>query len=500
MQDSEWSALVAHLTEIETLEGVMGVLGWDEQTYMPPKAAALRGSQLALLSGLYHQRVTDERIGGWLELLESDARTASDPVRSACLRNLGRLYRREKRVPAELVDKLARARSDGFQCWLEAKKTSSFARFTPVLKDLLELSLRRAEAIDRKRHPYEVMLEQFDPGTSVESLRTMFARLRQGLVPLIDAIAQQPQQPGLGEGWNEDQQWKLSREVAASLGYDFEGGRLDRSEHPFSTGQGQGDVRITSHLTESDLLSGLGGTIHETGHALYEQGLPYEHIGTTVREAASYGLHESQSRFWENYIGRSRPFASWLAPRLEAHFPGRATADSIFRASNRVERGLVRVYADEVTYNLHVIIRFEIELALFEGTLKVEDLPEAWNGKYREYLGITPPDDARGVLQDVHWSGAAFGYFPSYTLGNMYAASIGAAMQQAIPDLWDRVERGEFAPILGWLRENVHSKGHLLEAPEIVRAAVGERDYVEDLLAYLWGRQGALYGVKRPAT
>ncbi|AKF09904.1 carboxypeptidase M32 [Sandaracinus amylolyticus] len=498
MQPSEWSALVAHLTEIETLDGVMGVLGWDEQTYMPKKAAELRGAQLALLSRLHHERTTDARIGRWIELLEGDRATASDPIRSACLRNLGRTYRREKRVPAELVDKLARARSEGFQAWIEAKKNADFARFAPVLQTLLDLSRRRAETIDEKRHPYEVLLEQYDPGTSVESLRSMFARLREGLVPLIEAISAQPQQPELGGGWDETKQWALSREVAAALGYDFDGGRLDPSEHPFSTGQGPGDVRITAHLDANDLLSGLGGTIHETGHALYEQGLPVAHTGTTVREAASYGLHESQSRFWENYVGRSKPFATWLAGVVKKHFPEKAQSpDAIYRASNRVERGLIRVQADEVTYNLHVVIRFEIELALFEGTLAVKDLPSAWNTKYREYLGITPPDDARGVLQDVHWSGAAFGYFPSYTLGNLYAASFGAAMQQAIPDLWARVERGDFAPILAWLREKVHAQGHVLEAPEIVRAAVGDRDHVEDLLAYLWGRQGAIYGVKR---
>ena len=313
MQASEWSALVAHLTEIETLDGVMGVLGWDEQTYMPKKAAALRGAQLALLSRLHHERSTDERIGRWLAQLEKDPATARDPVRSACLRNLGRAYRREKRVPAALVDQMARARSEGFQAWIDAKQSSSFERFAPVLQTLLDLSRRRAEAIDPSRHPYEVLLEQYDPGTSVESLRAMFGRLREGLVPLIDAISRQPQQPELDGGWDEAKQWALSRDVSAALGYDFEGGRLDRSEHPFSTGQGPGDVRITAHLDPDDLLSGLGGTIHETGHALYEQGLPAQHTGTTVREAASYGLHESQSRFWENYVGRSRPFAAWLA-------------------------------------------------------------------------------------------------------------------------------------------------------------------------------------------
>ena len=263
---------------------------------------------------------------------------------------------------------------------------------------------------------------------------------------------------------------------------------------------GPGDVRITTHIDPKDLLNGLGSTIHEAGHALYEQGLPHQHAGTTVNRAASYGLHESQSRFWENFVGRSEPFCGWLEARLSECFEGSPiTAADLYRASNRVERGLIRVAADEVTYNLHVIVRFEIEVALFEGRLKVADLPEAWNARYEEYLGVTPPDDARGVLQDVHWSGAAFGYFPSYTLGNLYAASLGATLEAKLPGLWEQVGRGEFGAVLESLRENVHQRGHIDDAPRILAAAVGERDHVEDLLAYLWGRHGKLYGLTRPS-
>jgi carboxypeptidase Taq len=488
-----FGALRAHLSEIETLDGVAATLGWDEQTYMPKKAAGLRGGQMALLSRLTHERVTDPRIGDWLEGLD-----ANDPLQKACARNLGRTYRRERRVPADLVDRLARVKSDAFQAWIEAKKVSSFAMFAPALEKLLSLSVERAKAIDDTRHPYEIVLEQYDPGTSVESLRAMFTRLRKGLVPLIGAIAAAPPLRSLDGSFAMDAQWALNRDVSRALGYDFDGGRIDPAEHPFSTGQGEGDVRITSHLHETDVLGGLGSTIHETGHALYEQGLPHRHASTTVREAASYGLHESQSRFWENYVGRSLPFARWLAGPFATHFPGaKVTPDQIFAAQNRVERSLIRVQADEVTYNLHIIVRFELELALFEGALKVKDVPEAWNERYREYLGVTPPDDARGCLQDVHWSAGLFGYFPSYTLGNLYAASLGKTMEKDVAGFWDRVEHGDFAPILAWLRKNVHDQGHLVEAPEIVKAAVGDRDHVEDLTDYLWTRMGEAYGVKR---
>ncbi|MFO0714062.1 MAG: carboxypeptidase M32 [Sandaracinus sp.] len=492
-----WNELVEHLKEIEILDGVGATLGWDEQTYMPKKAAGLRGAQMALLSRLAHERRTDARIGRWLEGLDTN-----DPVQRACARNLGRVYRREQRVPASLVDKLARARSDGFHAWIEAKGASDWQRFLPALRTLRDLTLERARAIDPHRHPYEVLLEEYDPGTTVESLRAMFARLRDGLVPLIEAIATRPQLPSIEDTVPLEAQWRLSTAVASSLGFDFDGGRLDRSEHPFSTGQGEGDVRITAHLSERDLLGGLGGTIHETGHALYEQGLPFDLAGTTVKEAASYGLHESQSRFWENYVGRSRPFAIFLARTAQEVLGAGAPAamrdaDAIFRAQNRVERSLIRTQADEVTYNLHVIVRFEIELALFEDRLALEDVPEAWNEKYQRYLGITPPDTARGALQDVHWSGGAFGYFPSYTLGNLYAASLGKTMEAQIPSLWSDAEKGDFSRPLAWLRERVHRTGHLHETPEIVKNAVGERDHVEDLLGYLWQRVGTLYGVTR---
>ncbi len=390
-----FTALKAHLSEIETLDGVAATLGWDEQTYMPKKAAGLRGGQMALISRLTHERVTDPRIGDWLEGLDP-----SDPLQKACVRNLGRTYRRERRVPSALVDRIARVKSDAFQSWIDSKSRSSFASFAPALETLLSLSIERAKAIDDTRHPYEVVLEQYDPGTSVESLRAMFTRLRTQLVPLIATIADKPALVALDRPFALDRQWALNRDVSLALGYDFAGGRIDPAEHPFSTGQGEGDVRITSHLHESDVLGGLGSTIHETKHALYEQGLPYRHAGTTVREAASFGLHESQSRFWENYVGRSRPFARWLQGSFDTHFPEeKVTADQIFAAQNRVERSLIRVQADEVTYNLHIIVRFELELALFEGSLKVKDVPEAWNERYREYLGVTPRYSRRAVCR-----------------------------------------------------------------------------------------------------
>ncbi|MGE0791266.1 MAG: carboxypeptidase M32 [Sandaracinaceae bacterium] len=498
MTKEAFATLREHLARIETLESVMGILGWDEATMMPPRGAELRGAHRALLSEVGHGWQTDPRIAEWLEALAP----SKDPIERACVRNLGRTFERERRVDPKLVGELARAKSEGFATWLEAKPKADFARFEKPLTRLLELSIRRAEQIDPNRHPYEVTLEEYDPGTTVGDLRDMFARLRDGLTPLLHAIAERPTPPEYDRAFDKDGQYALHREVATAMGYDFRSGRLDHAEHPFTSGHGEGDVRITTHIYETDLIGGLTSTIHEVGHGLYEQGLPRELAGTplagtTVAHAASYGLHESQSRFWENFVGRSRPFAGWLAGRVAERFGGDVDADVLHRALNRVERGLIRVQADEVTYNLHIIVRFEIELALFEGKLKVSELPEAWNARYAEMLGLRPENDAVGVLQDVHWSGGAFGYFPSYTLGNLYAASLANAMLEAHPNVMDEVAEGRFETILSFLRDRVHRHGHLLEAPEIIRAAVGERDHVEDLLSYLWDRVGTLYGVTR---
>jgi carboxypeptidase Taq len=490
-----WTALKVHVREIDTLTGIAGLLGWDQQTYQPPGGASNRGEQLSLLSRLRHERLVDPRVPDWLAAV---AQGPVDEVQAAALRNLGRDHARAVKVPGALVERLSEASNRGFGTWIEAKQEHNFAKFAPVLEEILDLTRERAQRVDPSRPPYDVLLEEFDPGTSVESLRVTFARLRDGLAELVKAVGDRPAPPELDLRLDTARQDALFQNVAGTLGYDLQRGRVDHAEHPFSVPIGHGDVRITHHLYEGDLLGGLTGTIHEAGHAMYEQGLPAELAGTSVNAAASFGLHESQSRFWENYIGRSRAFSHWFAGQLKAAAPELSVdGDRLYEASNRVRPGPIRILADEVTYNLHIIVRFEIELALFEDRLRVKDLPEAWNERYRALLGVNPEHDGQGVLQDVHWSGGAFGYFPSYTLGNLYAASFGATLSAAVPDLWDQVAAGDFRAILAWLRANVHQKGHLLEAPEIVAAAVGPRDSVQDLLDHLWSRYGALAGVRR---
>ncbi|MFK7931671.1 MAG: carboxypeptidase M32 [Myxococcota bacterium] len=481
----------------DTLMGVSALLSWDQQTQMPTAGASGRSAQLALVGQMLHEWSIAPERRRLVDLLQASSDPMHQRVASVARRHLDRAVK----LPSELVRRMSEAESEGFAAWARAKEDDDFSTFAPHLQRSLDLSREKMNLIDPDRHPYDVALEDYDPGTTVETLRPLFSRLKGGLGELIRAIDGAPQFPEVLFGGAEAAQVALNRSVAESLGYDFGAGRLDVSAHPFTIELCRNDVRITTHFSESDVLVGLGGTIHEVGHALYEQGLPgdtpLKHTG--LDRAASMGLHESQSRFWENAIGRSRPFCEWLAPQLRDQLgAGAPNGEQLFRQSNRVQPSLVRMFADEVTYNLHIIARFELELALFEGTLAVRDVPDAWRAMYQDTLGLAPPDDRVGCLQDVHWAHAAFGYFPSYTLGNLYAASLAATLQEAHPSLWQDVADGRFGPILSWLRENVHSRGSMLDAPDLIRDVCGERDAVEDFLAHVWGRHGALYGVTRP--
>ncbi|MGK0347928.1 MAG: carboxypeptidase Taq [Myxococcota bacterium] len=495
MSDTAWKHLTTHITELQTLASVHGLLQWDQQVNMPPAAAGLRANQNALMAGLVHKRRTDPAYGDALNALLG----STDPVRKASVTHLKRDYDRNTKLSTDLVARLGRAQANGFQSWMAAREADDFAMFVPELTELVALSQEKAAAIDSERPAYDVLLDEFDYGTSTATLVPMFTRLRDGLTELVQATRDAPAVPPIDLHVPVGIQKRLHETVIAALGYDLSAGRLDTAQHPFSIGLGRGDVRITTHIYENDLLNGLGGTVHEAGHAMYEQGLPHDTLtGTGLNVAASYGLHESQSRFWENTIGGSLPFFQWFSKHLAAEDIA-VTADALYRASNRIEPGLIRISADEVTYNLHILLRFELEMALFDGSLAVKDIPDAWNAGMQKQLGQTPSSDVVGALQDVHWSGGAFGYFPSYTLGNLYAASLAVAMEEAVPDMWEQVAKGEFSHILAWLRSHVHQQGSQMSAPDIVRQAVGDRDPVEDLLSHLWSRHGGLYGVTRMA-
>jgi carboxypeptidase Taq len=491
-----WEDLCARWRKTDLLDGAESLLGWDQQTYMPSAGNQGRGEVVAAITGVVHSMRTDPAVGAALDVLES---AELEGLKLAAVGNIRVRYERLRRVPDRLVEELARAKSDGFDGWIRAREEARWDLFTPSLERIVALTREMASCIDPDAPVYDVLLAPFEPGCTTAHLTDVFGRLAEGTVELLDAIRGVAPLPTLAGEYPAAGQMRLFQDVAGCLGYDLKRGRIDVAEHPFTVSMGPGDTRITVRTEGDDLLGGLGGLVHETGHALYEQGLPWELLGTSTAGAASFGLHESQSRFWENFIGRSLPFFRWLAPRAAEVFPGTpATAEGMYAAANRVTADLIRVNADEVTYNLHVMIRFEIERRLMAGQLEVHELPDAWDAAYVAKLGVRPSNPVEGVLQDVHWSCGMFGYFPSYSLGNMYAASLGLSLEEQAPELWDQVEAGDFGSVLAWLRHNVHRHGHAAQAADIVREAVGERDHVEDLLCYLWRRHGAAHGLTRP--
>lgn len=488
-----WNALTARINELEGLAGAMGLLEWDQQTGMPSGGASARANSIATVSAVYHDKLTDGRVGDWLAALQDDA----DPIHAVTVRRMRRKHDRARKLPTRLVQAFASAASEGFAAWLGAKERGDFAAFSPALERLLGIVDESLACYGPADHPYDHLLDEYDPGATTASVGATFARLASELVPFVRALDGQPGPAALELDSTADDGMAISRVLAEALGFDLGRGRLDVSEHPFTVGLNPGDVRITTHPQDGHLWGALYGTIHEVGHALYEQGLPARLAGTGLCTAASTGMHESQSRFWENFIGRSLPFCRWLLPVLKARLPHLdTTPERLYGALNRVNRSLVRIHADEVTYNLHILVRFELERALIAGQLRVADLPEAWDAAYEHNLGVRASDPRQGVLQDVHWAGGMFGYFPSYTLGNLYASSLLAGMQSALPDMWSQVEQGQFGEILGWLRKNVHDRGHTEDAQVILEQAVGPRDPVADFMSHVKGRQGALYGVR----
>ncbi len=487
-----WTEYRTRIAELEALHGATGVLSWDQQTYMPSGAAQHRGDQLSALSAVFHEWMTHPRLGELIaELVDSD-----DPVQAAAARRVKVRYDRSTRLPVDLVTALSRARSDGFAAWMKAREAEDFAPFAPALAEMVRLSREAADAYGYETHPWDALVAEYDPGSTAAELTPLFQRLERELVPFVKELTATDGPAPLALHVPAAALRTVNQAILDALGFRREHGRLDESQHPFTVGIGPHDVRLTTHLYEDDLLGTLGGTIHECGHGLYEQGIPIELGGTGAGEAAGVGLHESQSRFWENVIGRSEAFCRWLVPVLkDAHPDLDLTPAQLYAAANLVKPSLIRIKADEVTYNLHILVRYRLEVALIGGDLAVADLPGAWADAYARDLGTRPETLTEGVLQDVHWAQAYFGYFPSYTVGNLYAAGFKAKMAEDLPGMWAEVEAGEFGSILEWLREKVHRRGALEEAPTIFRDVVGDRDPVADLMAHLKSRHGALYGV-----
>ncbi|RME76370.1 MAG: carboxypeptidase M32, partial [Planctomycetota bacterium] len=475
------------------------LVGWDQETYMPPRAQARRAEQLALLSELRHRRFTDPRMGELLEALpEPEVRETLGEVAAANVRETARSYRRATCLPSSFVAELTRVCAHAHEAWIEARKNADFAQFAPHLERIVALKREEADRVGFEDERYDALLDVYEPGARTREIAPMLASLRERLVPIVQRVADGTEaQDGAEDGrrWPVEQQKQLCRRVAAAMGFDFEAGRLDESAHPFCSGIDVGDVRLTTRYDERDAAGALFGVMHETGHGLYEQGLDPERFGTPAGEACSTGMHESQSRLWENQIGRSRPFWEHFFPILCATFPQASEGldlESWVRRINRVRRSLIRVEADEVTYNLHILLRFELERDLLEQRLAVADLPAAWNAKMEAYLGLTPPDDAQGVLQDIHWSFGGFGYFPTYTLGNLYAAQIHDALRAAFPDLDDMLRHGRLLEIRDWLRDKIHRRGMVLRAPALLEEVTGAPPSAEPFLRYIERKVEAL--------
>ncbi len=496
-----FNEVTQRVRETALLESTMALLEWDERTGLPKQAGQYRAEQVTFLSGMIHRRKTDPRLGEQLELL-ANSELASDsaaPV-EATIRRLLKDYRRNSRLPIELVEAISRATVLGQQAWEQARETDSWALFRPHLEEIFLLRRREAECLQEEGSLYDALLDHYEEGARSDELTRLFASLRDELVVLVQQI-RSSKHPPTGDTWKEplsiDHQRQTSRWIAQQIGYSFERGRLDETSHPFCTTLGPMDCRILSRYQADYFPSGFYSTLHEAGHGLYEQGLPSQWFGLPPGAYASLGVHESQSRLWENFVGRSEAFWKWCFPEISkqtGHWQG-LDAQTVFRDANLVEPSLVRVEADEVTYNLHILIRFEIEQALLAGELAISDAPDAWNRRYEHYLGITPPTHRLGILQDVHWSAGLIGYFPTYTLGNLYAAQLMEAIARDLGPPAEMFLRGEFQPLLDWLRRRVHAHGACFHPVALIESACQQPLDAQPMMKYLRKKLEPVYGL-----
>jgi len=494
--ETAYAELTTALQRAHALGTVGELLGWDEQVNLPPGAAEQRAGQSAALAEAQHAAASDARIGGWLAALEAGAAGLSEDQRTV-VKQARKDFDKATKLPADFVREKAVQGSRGYHAWAKARAADDFAGYAPVLAKNLEFAKREAGYLGWGGREYDYMIDKNDPGMTAAVIGRLFDELKRGLVPLVREIAASKVKPRADalQGFSVEGQRLFLREVTERLGFDYNRGRIDISLHPFCSGTGS-DVRMTTRFKEHEPLDSLFSAIHETGHGMYEQGLPVAQLGTALGMHAGMAVHESQSRMWENQVARSRGFWRCFEPRLRAVFPAQTagvSTEELYLAINAVEPTLIRVDADEVTYNLHIILRFELEKKLFTGELTVNDLPGAWRTAAQELLGLTPSADRVGVLQDVHWSDGSFGYFPSYCLGNMLAAQLWYRALTLRPALEEDFARGDFSWLLNWLRENVHTQGRRFDALELAKRVTGEPLSPQSLLRYLRERYGALY-------
>lgn len=474
------------------------VLNWDMETYMPEKGNLHRARQLGTLAGIGHELSTGDELGKLLDLLQKDTSLSEREKRNVQLSL--KSYLREKKFTTEFVIERSKAISETYHSWIEARKANDFNIYEPQLKKLVDIKRKEAEIIDFEDHPYDALLDLYEPDAKTKEIDAVFADVKTHLVPFVKQIISKtkPQDDFLHKHYDRDKQWNFGMMLLEKMGYDFKAGRQDISVHPFTTSFSPLDVRVTTRINENDFTSMTWSCIHEGGHALYEQGLPADQYGLPLGEAISLGIHESQSRLWENCVGRSLSYWKANYAELQKSFPenlGNVSLNDFYKAINLVKQSFIRTEADELTYHLHVFIRFEIEKGLIEGSLQVKDLPEIWNAKYKEYLGVDVPDDKTGVLQDIHWSHGSFGYFPTYSIGSFYAVQFFNQAKKDLPNLVSEIESGNTSSLLKWLREKIHCHGRMYSAQESCERVTGEKLNFSHFMNYAKEKYGAIYSV-----
>ena len=487
--------------EVVDLQRAAALLEWDEQVYMPPGGAPAHGEMVATIRKTAHEKLTSDDVGRLIDELEPTlASLDPDSDEHRIISVTARDYHKAACVPSAFVAELAQTVSTAQHAWIAARAQSDYSKFSPHLARLIELKQRYITFFPPREHPYDTLLDEFEPGITTADVKALFAIIRPRQVELIRSIADRPQVDDsfLRVPYAENDLWKFGEEVITTFGFDWTRGRQDRSVHPFATGIGPDDVRITTRIVPNEPFSLFFGTAHETGHALYEQGIAGDYRRSLLGDGASLGIHESQSRLWENLVARSWPFWQHFFPKLQQRFPtqlGTVSAERFYRGINKVQRSLIRVESDEATYNLHIMLRVEMEIAMLAGDVSVNDLPALWNSRMQEYLGLTPDTDARGILQDIHWSIGAIGYFATYTLGNVISAQLWNAFGRANPDRDADIARGEFAPLLTWLRSNVHRFGRKYKPQELVERVTSSRIDPEPYLQYLESKYRRIYEI-----
>jgi len=502
MAGNSYPEFIEFVKECQNAGYAAGILGWDQETFMPPGGATERAHQMATLAKWHHDYFTSDRMRGYLqELRRPDVYDSLAPEQQVNVRETGWAYDREVSVPGELVKEIARHTALSQEAWKDARKKDDFSLFKPFLEKMIGLKVQYAEHIGYEDNIYDALIDEYEPGTRTRDVEVVFADLRERLVPMVKKIIDSDVHPDEGiltQHFDLDKQREFGIKVVTDIGYDWERGRLDEAAHPFTSGAID-DVRITTRYSEDDIRPSLFANVHEAGHAMYQQGLDRAHYATPLGESIGLGFHESQSRMWENLVGRSMPFWRHYYPQLQAVFPsqlGSVPIEDFYAAANLVQPSLIRVEADEVTYNMHILIRFEMELAMMNGKVGVDEIPALWNEKYKSYLGIDVPSDAMGCMQDIHWSMGIQGYFPTYTFGNLISVQLWNTMIKDIPDIWDSIEAGNFKPLLGWLNDKVHRPGKTYRTPDMLRHLTGEPMNADHWIGYIKEKFGPIYGVQ----